>query len=285
MPETGVSSIGAILQAERLRTGRELDAIAADTKIPILILEALEHDDFDAIPAGAYRRSFLRQYARALGLNDESLLAVFHERYEVPLPLPVVPPPAPLDLSRYAPGLLVCVLLTVAGFSLYKVIQRGSMDHPVTAATRPAPHPVAAPEQPRDAPKPGTSLVSEAQPAPVLESAPQSSASRASGSPVQVMMSVTEPVWVSVTCDGNVQFRGLLVDKDSRSFNASVTVSAVIGNAGGIVISLNGQPLGNLGKHGEVKLIEFTPAGARRLPRRPAREPLASPEVPTSPPT
>jgi hypothetical protein len=276
MAETGVSSIGAILQAARLGASRELDGIAEETKIPILILDALEHDDFEAVPAGVYRRSFLRQYARALGLNDEQLVADFRDRYEVPLPLPVLPPPPRVDLSRYVPKLLVCVLLSIASFSLYKLLPRGSVE-PVTAtAPRSAPTPVVAPEQPREAPKPAAAaLVSETQP----PSAP-APASPLSASPVRVMISVTEPVWVSVSCDGSVRFRGLLADNDSRSFDASGSVSVIIGNAGGVVISVNGKPLGPLGRHGEVQLMEFTPAGARRLARRPPPpEPPSSPET------
>jgi len=63
------TTIGATLRAERLRQGQQLSTIAAETKIGRQILEALEDDQFDQIPAGAHRRSFLRQYARALGLN------------------------------------------------------------------------------------------------------------------------------------------------------------------------------------------------------------------------
>jgi cytoskeletal protein RodZ len=282
MAETGVSSssIGEILQAARLGAGRQLDSIAEETKIPILILDALEHDDFDAIPAGVYRRSFLRQYAQALGLDDEKLVADFRDRYEVPLPLPVLPPPPRVDLSRYVPKLLICVLLSIASFSLYKLLPRGSAELETAAAPRSTPAPgstptprAAAPEEPREAPKPAAALVSETQPASPAPASPMPS------SPVRVMISVTEPVWVSVSCDGSVRFRGLLADNDSRSFDASGSVSVIIGNAGGVVISVNGKPLGPLGRHGEVQLMEFTPAGARRLARRPAPDPTTSPET------
>ena len=105
------TTIGATLRAERLRQSQQLTAIAAETKICPRILEALEDDQFDQIPGGAYRRSFLRLYARALGLNEDELVAAYQQQHEEPpLPLPVPPKTKP---SEFLPG-LVCL---VAGSS------------------------------------------------------------------------------------------------------------------------------------------------------------------------
>jgi len=61
---------------ERLRRGREqnklsLQEVAANTKIGINQLRALESGDLDRLPAGIYRRAMVRQYAKAVGLDVE----------------------------------------------------------------------------------------------------------------------------------------------------------------------------------------------------------------------
>ena len=108
------TTIGATLRAERLRHNQQLSAIAAETKIGRHILEALEDDQFNRIPGGAYRRSFLRQYARALGLNEDEVVAAYQQQHEEPpLPLPVPPKTKP---SGFLPG-LACLVLAAAGFA------------------------------------------------------------------------------------------------------------------------------------------------------------------------
>src|SRR5438552_17032871 len=120
------TTIGATLRAERLRRCQQLTAIAAETKIRRQILEALENDQFDQIPGGSYRRSFLRQYARTLELNEDEVVAAFQQQYiEPPLPLPVPPKTKPFG---YLPG-LVCLVLAASGFvGLYSVAKSAHSD-------------------------------------------------------------------------------------------------------------------------------------------------------------
>src|SRR5215475_14318917 len=92
MSDFGMTSLGDTLRAERMRRGMDLTTLAAETKIRRDILEAIERNQFDSIPGGAYRPSFLRQYAHALGLDESEAIAAFHQQYEEPdLPLPTPP--------------------------------------------------------------------------------------------------------------------------------------------------------------------------------------------------
>ena len=44
-------------------------------------------------------------------------------------------------------------------------------------------------------------------------------------------------------------------------------MTALVGNAGGLGLSLNGKEIGPMGAHGEVKLLEFTAQGAHAIAR------------------
>ena len=79
--------------------------------------------------------------------------------------------------------------------------------------------------------------------------------------------STTEPVWLLVTCDGLQAFSGTLATSERKQFEASTRMTALVGNAGGLGLSLNGKPIGSVGGHGEVKLLEFTAQGAHVIAR------------------
>ena len=70
-------SFGRRLRIERERRKIPLTSVADNTKISINLLEGLERDDLSRWPVGIFRRSFLRVYAEALGLDPEPLLREF----------------------------------------------------------------------------------------------------------------------------------------------------------------------------------------------------------------
>src|SRR5207237_1379295 len=69
-----MSSVGETLRRERLRTGLDLERIAQDTKISVRTLELIEGDHFEKLPGGVFARSFVRQYARAVGVDEEEIV-------------------------------------------------------------------------------------------------------------------------------------------------------------------------------------------------------------------
>src|ERR1051326_2812740 len=69
-----MSSVGDTLRRERLRAGLDLEKISRETKISVRMLELIEADQFEKLPGGVFARSFVRQYARTLGLDEEELI-------------------------------------------------------------------------------------------------------------------------------------------------------------------------------------------------------------------
>jgi transcriptional regulator with XRE-family HTH domain len=65
-------SSGHKLRAERERRKISLESVAASTKISAQLLDGLERDDFSRWPSGIFRRSFIRAYAEAIGVDAES---------------------------------------------------------------------------------------------------------------------------------------------------------------------------------------------------------------------
>lgn len=72
-----MGSFGEDLKRAREAKGVALEAIATATKITTRYLKAVEQERFDELPGGVFRRSIVRSYARAAGLDED----VWVQRY------------------------------------------------------------------------------------------------------------------------------------------------------------------------------------------------------------
>src|SRR5260370_14777816 len=68
-----MTPVGESLRRERLKRNLELEESAHDLKISTRFLQAIENDQYDKRPGGVFAKSFVRQSARLLGLNEEDL--------------------------------------------------------------------------------------------------------------------------------------------------------------------------------------------------------------------
>ena len=67
-------SIGEKLRLAREAQGIALREISEQTRISIRYLEAIESDDFKRLPGGIFNRSFIRAYAKFVGVDEHSAL-------------------------------------------------------------------------------------------------------------------------------------------------------------------------------------------------------------------
>ena len=69
-----MAKIGDTLREARERRGLTIEQAAQETRISPRFLEALEAEEFDALPAPVYVRGFLRSYANYLRIDPQPLL-------------------------------------------------------------------------------------------------------------------------------------------------------------------------------------------------------------------
>jgi transcriptional regulator with XRE-family HTH domain len=81
-------SLGTRLRRERERRRISIKSIAETTNIRAALFEQLERDDASRWPSGIFRRSFIRAYASAIGLDPESTVREFLAAF----PDPAQPP-------------------------------------------------------------------------------------------------------------------------------------------------------------------------------------------------
>jgi cytoskeleton protein RodZ len=273
-------SFGENLRREREMRSVSLEEISAATKISLRLLQALEAEDFSALPGGVFTRSFIRTYAKYLGLDEEPVLAEYQLAGR---------PEAELDINRMSVSkatpehggpraALVAVLLASVmlggSYLLYRYSRpaaeaQGRITNSSQVSAAP---PLSAPEsnqasspaaEPGDFPAAGATETGSR-----TGSAPDPSASaNPSKSPVKppdssgdlvLQVAATEQAWVAVSADGKTSFQRILNSREFKTLKAKQSFDVVTGNAQGIVLTLNGETLNPLGGHNVYKKIHLT---------------------------
>jgi hypothetical protein len=69
----------------RNTNGISLEEISRNTKIKVSTLQALEKGEFEQLPGGIYNISYIRQYARAIGADEGSLVDLYRTKFLAPI--------------------------------------------------------------------------------------------------------------------------------------------------------------------------------------------------------
>jgi cytoskeletal protein RodZ len=94
---------------------------------------------------------------------------------------------------------------------------------------------------------------------PANQSAP-SNAAPAVAAPAELVLQLvaTERTWVAVDADGKVVLQKVLNPNEVENLKGHDSFDVTVGNAQGVVLTLNGKTLKRQGRHGEVKSIHLT---------------------------
>ena len=293
-----MGELGEKLRQAREAKGVSLAEIAAQTRIGVRMLQALETEQFNHLPGGVFNRSFLRQYAAFLDLEQENFVQDYLRRLEPPREVPDEPSaPTTLPVSvagsqalRWTLGSAGLALLVV-GILFFSLRDRSSNETLELAATpeiaesheaASAPTPSAAASEigkltEASSALPGESIStvkgpSASDPADSAEPEPAATPARPSaaifpavdpegGEVLVLQINAHSTVWLAITADGEKLWQGTLQPDQSREVEASDSIRVTVGNAGGVEMTLNGESLGALGQEGEVKTITLAAGG------------------------
>ena len=76
--------------------------------------------------------------------------------------------------------------------------------------------------------------------------------------PINLVIEAVNQCWISVNADGRQITSQLLARGDKLPFHASSQIALILGNAGGVNLRFNGNPLRKLGASGEVQKVVLT---------------------------
>jgi len=260
------TTFGDELRREREIRGISLKEIADSTKVSKRFLEAIERNDYRNLPAPVFTRGFIREYARYVGLSgDEMVTRYMHfvdmsagaapepERERPQLQAIAREPYRPQSfgtIGRAEPGrggwwiVVVGLALLTGGGAFYVMKHRLPLTRGGSSASRTSRSSGAIPSASKKArpSSPGSS-----------SSELRTTGATAALPPLHLQIELTADSWVNLQADGKSVLNGELRDGESRTFDAEREFRfQTIGNAGGVVLTINGIHLPPLGNQGEV---------------------------------
>jgi cytoskeletal protein RodZ len=290
-----MTSVGIILKTERERQQRGTAEIAEELCITQRYLRAIEQDDLGSLPGVFFYKSFVKQYAGILGVDEMRLRPGVDS-----LTADLQPPPLPGADPRYVCG------------HVSKPAPSGNGNHFDSDPDRPPIRhldPIVSDGNRRyltdgrlglslaglavvllacsgfyawwnRAPQVrGSASVSKTPPSLVATvahskastpSTPSLNVTSTTGpdgeNHVVLNLSATEKTWISISSDGKEIFSGVLQASQTKTLTGSDFAKVRIGNAGGLEIQWNGKTIGPVGPRGQVRVVVFTPENFQVLP-------------------
>jgi cytoskeleton protein RodZ len=260
-----MGQLGELLRKAREEKGLSLQQAEEATKIRAAYLQALEEETLDLLPAQVYVKGFIRNYASALGLHPQEVLALYKEsaapQPDTPIPSMLDEPLRPLSLRRLWPLGVALLVLALAAAVWQGYIRIPSVELPFA---RPTPTYTAAP----------TAVPPSPTARPTHTALPPTATFTPTWTPVPApALELTVDIvglasWIRAEVDGQEAYAGTLEPGSRRVWSGRERIVLRAGRPEAVRVTLNGQLLGWLGPAGQVVEKEWAAPGV------PTRTPL-----------
>ncbi|MGD1972867.1 MAG: DUF4115 domain-containing protein [Desulfobacterales bacterium] len=237
-------SFGRYLQAIRLEKKISLEQVSKQTRIGLGNLLLIEQENHEQLPVQVYVKGFLRSYAKAIGADGDEVIRRYDSCIEVVQKISDSEYASKGTGPRIWLKLLISLvfLICIIGASLLAIFffrQAPTADHPSEQKT------TAETEQAVDTQDAKNELDPAAKPVKVV--------------PEKWLLHVAavEETWLKVIMDEKESSEYHLNTGDELKLEAVSGFNLLIGNAGGIKLTLNDKPVPISGKSGDVVTIEL----------------------------
>lgn len=242
-------SIGDALAEARRQAGLTLTQVSQRTCIRETIIRGIECGDYSACGGDFYARGHIRSIARAVGADPEPLVHEYDATQGAPQAITaaeVFEMSTPIKIKeRHRPNWSVAMALALAlivGLVLWRVVDShaSSKVDPVAAAHT-GHHASAHKKQPASKPKVGTS-------------------SRSNPDSVVIDLTAVDDCWVQLTtASGQTIFSGMVSAGTAEHWTERQAVHLVLGNPGGVTLTVNGKNAVPANSGGQVLTLSFGP--------------------------
>lgn len=248
-------SFGRYLQAIRLEKKISLEHVSKQTRIGLGNLLLIEQEDHERLPAKVYVKGFLRAYAAAIGADGDEAIRRYESRLDVVEKISESESSGKTVAPKMWWKLLfsLVLLIGIIGISVFAILFLQHMkgaDKPAAPTTavdkKPAAPTTAVDKEPVvDTPAVQPGLETDAEPEEVI--------------PQKLMLRITalEETWLKVIIDNKGPAEYSLKSGDRIELEAMTGYNLLIGNAGGVKITLNDKPVLIHGKSGDVVTIDL----------------------------
>jgi cytoskeletal protein RodZ len=242
-----LKQIGAIITEKRLELEFDREVISNHLHIPIHILKAIESGDLANLPEPVFTKQIIIKYGNYLKLNGEELMNNF--------PLELMPKIKtkkyifkglkfnfrlnikPQHLYLFYFLLLffsiknLSIILESSFFTQTKIPQKQVIETKINPPVNTNPEAISIVEKKEEKPPTPSELT--------------------------VKITLKDDCWMKVYVDGKPTFEGILTKGAQKQWVAKQKVTIRAGNAGGLMVSVNGEKPQEFGKAGQVQENTF----------------------------
>ena len=290
-------SFGEHLRGQREMRGISLDQIMATTKISRRLLQALEDEQFELLPGGIFNKSYVRAYAKCVGMDEEEAVAEYLEAAKEPLPdtRVIAHQHESIHTDRRSESprfpfvpVLVLVAVVAGGVGAWKLVRGRQPNRQMPQPQAPATVSSAAPNvessasahnrvEPEAAKT--TPPVNSTAPGAASAQAPATSQKDVEGaftaytsasSPFQLTVRAKESAWISIKSDGKSVVRGILKPPEVKTIRAADQVIFYTGNAGAVDLAFDGKNIPLTGGQNDTRTLVFSAPKTTQTARAPA---------------
>jgi cytoskeletal protein RodZ len=241
-------SIGDTLAEARRQSGLTTTQVSQRTCIRETIIRGIERGDYSACGGDFYARGHIRSIAGAVGADPEPLIREYDATQGAPQPITaadVFQPSTPIKLKeRRRPNwslAMVVAIVLIVGFAVYHAVTSSNAKPGAARPAAAAHNGSAGHRQPKSA----------TTPSPV---------SQAGAHQVVIHLTAVENCWVDLTtASGQTVFSGIVAAGTERRWTERQAVSMIIGNPGGISLTVNGRNAVPPGSANQVVTLSFEP--------------------------
>jgi cytoskeletal protein RodZ len=247
-----LKEIGAIITEKRLELEFDRAVISNHLHIPISILKAIENGDLSHLPEPVYTKQIIIKYANYLKLNGEKLT----DNFSLQLTPKVKSKKYILQGLNFnfrlniKPQHLYIFYFLLLFFSIKSLST--ILESSIFIQTKIPQKQVIETKTNPSIPSPPVNTNPEA--IPIVEKKEEKPPTP---SELTVKVSLKDDCWVKVSVDGKPTFEGILTKGTKKQWVAKQKVTIRAGNAGGLMVSVNGEKPQEFGKAGQVQENTF----------------------------
>lgn len=234
-------SIGEQLKAARIERGFSLYDVSERMRVRERIIQDIENNRYETSGGNTYAKGHIRTLARLYGMDVAQLMSEFDAlvvQEETTMQALLAETNVTASVEESKPSWKVfgmvasIVVVAVAGFQVVPGIFSSDSRNSIVSVAE--------------------DVLGNKDEAPAVASASKGVSIKLTG--------IDSLSWVKVSgADGATKFEGKIREGQSQEFFDNQLIQLIIGNAGAIAITYNGQDLGTSGKIGEVTRLQFSP--------------------------
>ncbi len=268
--------LGEFLREKRQAQGISLEQISADTRISLDMLKAIEDGNVKQLPPPVFIKGFLRAYAEKIGLDPEEVIVEYQDLIEETNTHREAMEKFNQRLHPKSSRKKVFVLLTVLGLlaGLTFISYRYSHVRKESATSADVEPGSSSLEKRRVSSgdfgsglnrKQAASVSRKIDAKPGPRSEPEISEPKAESSavvsstptPFVLRAKAMETTWLHIIIDESREREYMLQPGEQLTWMAASGINLLVGNAGGIQLYLNDEPLKPLGASGKVVRLQL----------------------------